>query len=229
MAYTRKNQSSLNDAEWNDFVDAVNKLHDSNDVNWNDLVKTHVDAMNSVGFAWGVHTMMASDGRNFLAWHRDYLLFMENKLRSFNPEVTLPYWDSYNDHEIPQQLSKQEDLDRWGVRRILDLSELDPPEKIDTLNSLNSFIPFQQKLEDIHNSTHRYVGGQMRSTASPTDPLFWLHHANIDRLWSIWQASEAGKNPDNLDEQLSPAPIITRKVKDLLDISDLGYSYQETT
>jgi len=225
LVYKRKNQSSLEDTEWNDLIDSINKLHESNDTNWSDFVKIHQDAMSPVGFAWGVHRM-GGDGRNFLAWHRDYLRFMENKLRALNPKVTLPYWNSYNDVEIPEKLSKQGDLDRWGVRRTLNLSELDTPEEIDTLNSLNSFIPFQRKLEDIHNSTHRYVGGQMKSSASPTDPLFWLHHANIDRLWSIWQASEAGKNPDNLDEQLYPAPIITRKVKDVLDIVSLGYHYE---
>ncbi len=226
MVIKRKNQSSLLDNEWNDFIDTVNKLHESNDVNWDDLVKLHVDAMSPVGFAWGVHSMMASDGRNFLAWHRDYLLFMESKLRSFNPEVTLPYWDSYNDVEIPNQLSKQEDLDNWGVSRTPTLSELDPPEEIDALNLLSSFIPFQKKLEAIHNSTHRYVGGQMQSTASPTDPLFWLHHANIDRLWSNWQKKNPGKDPDNIDEQLETSPIISHNVGELLNIETLDYKYE---
>lgn len=226
MVIKRRNQSSLQDNEWNDFVDTVNKLHESNDVNWNDLVKIHVDAMSSVGSAWGVHSMGSGDGRNFLAWHRDYLLFMENKLRSFNPEVTLPYWDSYNDVKIPNQLSKQEDLDNWGVSRTPTLSQLDPPEEIDALNLLGSFNPFQKKLEVIHNSTHRYVGGQMQSAASPTDPLFWLHHANIDRLWSNWQKKNPGKDPDNIDEQLKPSPIISRKVEELLNIETLDYKYE---
>ncbi len=225
MVIKRRNQSSLLENDWNDFIDTVNKLHESNDVNWNDLVKLHENAMSPVGFAWGVHSM-GGDGRNFLAWHRDYLLFMENKLRSFNPEVALPYWDSYNDVEIPNQLSKQEDLDNWRVNRTLTLSELDPPEEIDAINLLNSFNPFQQKLEAIHNSTHRYVGGQMRSPSSPTDPLFWLHHANIDRLWSNWQKKNPGKDPDNIDEQLEPSPIISRKVEKLLSIETLDYKYE---
>ena len=22
---------------------------------------------------------------------------------------------------------------------------------------------------------------------SPNDPMFWLHHANVDRIWAVWQ------------------------------------------
>ena len=24
------------------------------------------------------------------------------------------------------------------------------------------------------------------------DPLFWLHHANIDRLWEVWLSLDSG-------------------------------------
>jgi tyrosinase len=40
---------------------------------------------------------------------------------------------------------------------------------------------------DLHNLVHRYVTGNMITMASPNDPVFWLHHANIDRLWGDWQ------------------------------------------
>jgi Common central domain of tyrosinase/von Willebrand factor type A domain len=38
----------------------------------------------------------------------------------------------------------------------------------------------------LHNLVHRWVNGQMILAASPLDPVFWLHHCNIDRLWGIW-------------------------------------------
>ncbi|MEU3404533.1 tyrosinase family protein [Streptomyces sp. NPDC006670] len=44
---------------------------------------------------------------------------------------------------------------------------------------------------NLHNRVHVWVGGQMTSAASPNDPVFWLHHAFIDKLWAEWQA----KNP----------------------------------
>ena len=38
-----------------------------------------------------------------------------------------------------------------------------------------------------HNLIHGFVGGDMgRLDRSPNDPAFWMHHANIDRLWSLW-------------------------------------------
>ncbi|NRA68021.1 MAG: tyrosinase family protein [Pseudobacteriovorax sp.] len=37
-----------------------------------------------------------------------------------------------------------------------------------------------------HNSGHGMVGGIMGSFLSPYDPIFWTHHCNVDRLWSVW-------------------------------------------
>jgi tyrosinase len=55
-------------------------------------------------------------------------------------------------------------------------------------------------LEGTHNTVHAYVGQTMGSIqVSAFDPIFWLHHANIDRLFAIWQVM----NPDSyLDETL---------------------------
>ncbi|MFI9616324.1 tyrosinase family protein [Streptomyces sp. NPDC052023] len=39
-----------------------------------------------------------------------------------------------------------------------------------------------------HNRVHRWVGGAMVGGASVNDPVFWLHHAYVDLLWSRWQA-----------------------------------------
>lgn len=29
--------------------------------------------------------------------------------------------------------------------------------------------------------------------ASPSDPIFWLHHANLDRVWWSWQKRDLEK------------------------------------
>ncbi|MEI8368259.1 MAG: tyrosinase family protein [Planctomycetia bacterium] len=39
----------------------------------------------------------------------------------------------------------------------------------------------------IHNRVHLWVGGSMLPSTSPNDPIFFLHHCNIDRLWAQWQ------------------------------------------
>ncbi|MFR9800094.1 tyrosinase family protein [Streptomyces sp. MS06] len=38
-----------------------------------------------------------------------------------------------------------------------------------------------------HNRVHRWVGGAMLGGASVNDPVFWLHHAFVDLLWTRWQ------------------------------------------
>jgi tyrosinase len=39
----------------------------------------------------------------------------------------------------------------------------------------------------LHNRVHQWVGGHMVGAASPNDPVFWLHHAFVDLIWTRWQ------------------------------------------
>ena len=39
----------------------------------------------------------------------------------------------------------------------------------------------------VHNRVHVWVGLDMERSTSPNDPAFFLHHANIDRIWTAWQ------------------------------------------
>ncbi|MER9243374.1 tyrosinase family protein [Mesorhizobium sp. M0633] len=55
-----------------------------------------------------------------------------------------------------------------------------------------------------HNNTHVAVGslhgakGHMGNGMSPLDPIFWLHHCNIDRIWAEWQAvGNTSGDPNN--------------------------------
>ncbi|MCF6363503.1 MAG: tyrosinase family protein [Gammaproteobacteria bacterium] len=63
------------------------------------------------------------------------------------------------------------------------------------LNSV-AYDNFQDALETgqgiagtrLHNGLHVWIGGHMSNvTASTFDPIFYLHHCNIDRLWAMWQ------------------------------------------
>jgi tyrosinase-like protein len=75
---------------------------------------------------------------------------------------------------------------------------------------LSSF-PTQQ----MHNGLHGWWGGpgQMSfPSVSPFDPIFYLHHCNIDRLWAMWQAdghaseypSSGGKPQHNRNDIMYP-------------------------
>jgi tyrosinase len=41
----------------------------------------------------------------------------------------------------------------------------------------------------IHNNVHLWVGGDMKMSSSQNDPVFFLHHCNVDRIWAAWQAT----------------------------------------
>jgi tyrosinase len=46
-------------------------------------------------------------------------------------------------------------------------------------------------LENIHDNLHGTIGGGGHMGdlgVSAFDPVFWLHHTNVDRLWAIWGA-----------------------------------------
>jgi hypothetical protein len=47
----------------------------------------------------------------------------------------------------------------------------------------------------LHNRVHVWVGGSMLPMTSPNDPVFWLNHANIDRLWEVWKTQNPASAP----------------------------------
>jgi hypothetical protein len=48
---------------------------------------------------------------------------------------------------------------------------------------------------DLHNLVHRWLARTMILRSSPNDPIFWLHHCNIDRLWAVWQRQHPTLDP----------------------------------
>ncbi|MGB7845197.1 MAG: tyrosinase family protein [Candidatus Acidiferrum sp.] len=74
-----------------------------------------------------------------------------------------------------------------------------------------------------HNKVHNYIGGvglldpgpygNMTNFLSPVDPIFFLHHANMDRLWDVWTRKQKRLNlpylPTGKDlEALSNEPFL---------------------
>lgn len=90
----------------------------------------------------------------------------------------------------------------------------------------------------LHNRVHQWVGGNMTLMTSPDDPVFFLHHSFIDKLWATWQATQANDYPDeaphyapmeggppghNLTDVLHPW---THSIRDVFDLHALGYTYE---
>ena len=82
-----------------------------------------------------------------------------------------------------------------NVDRVLDFAPYDTepwhsdPFK-DQTTPPDSTAGFRKNVEFlIHNPAHQWVGGSMDGSCSSNDPVFWLHHCNIDRLWAKWQTS----------------------------------------
>lgn len=75
---------------------------------------------------------------------------------------------------------------------------------------VNTYWAFWRQLEGgkrMHNTGHNIVGGYMSNPVfSPNDPLFWLHHSFIDRVWSRWQANRLAGQPGSTLNSHYPPP-----------------------
>lgn len=230
----RLNQKTLTPAQWNAFIAAVDAMHGTGATApaYRQFVSLHVQAMDGSHMDWSVHSMPGMRGKNFLAWHRRFIKMFEQQLQMIDPTVTLPYWDSVTDRAIPAALDTPNLLLRWSVMRNWDPSQLAAPQDLVAVKGYSgTFVGFQTLLEGaIHAGTHVAVGGDMAGTSSPTDPLFWLHHAFMDKIWADWQASPTGRNPTSTATKLKPADMAPGiafgvKISSLLKIATLGYSY----
>lgn len=61
---------------------------------------------------------------------------------------------------------------------------------------------FENPGTQLHNKVHVWVGGSMLPGTSPNDPVFFLHHCFVDRIWADWQ--KRMKDPDLGAPELAP-------------------------
>lgn len=96
------------------------------------------------------------------------------------------------------------------------------------INSESRFVEFNDSLEHIHDLIHGYVGGDMGSILyAAYDPIFYSHHAMIDRIWALWQQQHGTDNfPTELKNTVLEPFGLT--VADVLNTQSLGYEYANT-
>lgn len=106
-----------------------------------------------------------------------------------------------------------------------------------------------------HDWVHGLVGGGNQTTGLPglmsdpdtagLDPIFWLHHANIDRLWEVWRKNPPGHvhvdpadpnwtgGPVQIGERKFSMPMPTKAwdytPADMEDLKKLGYKYDDVS
>lgn len=231
MATVRKSTSAMQPADWDQLIDAINQLHGTGAARpaYRDFVKVHVRAMTTAaGITWRVHTMpdMGMIGVNFLSWHRQMLIRFEQRLQDVHASVFIPYWDWIADPTPPVRISDPALLASWSVDREPNLTFMPSAADVEAVKARDRFAPFQSALENgLHNAVHIAIGGDMNSAASPTDPLFFMHHANVDRLWYQWQEEHRAQNPSNMDEVLKPVSLFNVPVSSVVNRTQLPYSY----
>jgi hypothetical protein len=225
-------------------------LHGWNDEQWEAFASAHDKVRRKYGVAlaeWhrsccatqngGVH-----EGTWFLAWHRLIVHLYERALREEAPTLSVPYWDWEDYVGIPDRYDSDGRLRPFDANGALDTVARDGayspwvPSALDTsaLFVRSGYIAFSAKVaaSEPHWLIHAWTSSQMRVPARAAfDPLFYAHHANIDRLWYRWKLAF----PDCLmDEQTAKLEIQFRDLDNtvrtvplgaLWDEAKLGYTY----
>ncbi|SAL53848.1 Tyrosinase [Caballeronia humi] len=146
----------------------------------------------------------------FLAWHRGYMWYFERQLKLISGDsyLTLPYWDWYTYPTMPAEFTDTASGNPLYVPRVntnvysaLDLT----PFQASTVNFQRGTVnSFEERFETRpHNPIHNIIGNVMSQMTSPTDPIFYLHHCNVDRLWHAWAL------PDGRTMPVSTSPYWT--------------------
>ncbi|MFC5412207.1 tyrosinase family protein [Larkinella bovis] len=211
MVRIRKNANTLTPAERDRFLSAYATLNASA-ATYQIFLDGHNAAADNE-----IHGRPA-----FLPWHRAFVLDIERRLQGIDPSVTVPYWRF--DQPAPNLFSADfmggtpnpagrvamnatNPLRNWtiggavGIVRIprfntttnggLVMSEAD------TLRLGTDFTGFSDMEGDPHGFAHTsFSTGPITSPATATrDPIFFLLHCNVDRLWAKWQGSLNLFNP----------------------------------
>lgn len=204
MVRIRKNAESLTVDERERFVAALAKLNNQGTGRFVDFRDMHVATSYSE----------AHGAQGFLPWHRAYVLDLERELQSIDPSVALPYWrfdqpaptlftaDFLGDAEPDGTLrfSATNPLAFWraesgipGIDRGPKFNTITgiPPLIIDeaaTIGLGTGYAAFRDMEDNPHGYAHVGFDGPIdHPFTAPRDPLFFLLHCNVDRLWAKWQ------------------------------------------
>ncbi len=207
MVRIRKNAEALKSTERDRFLRAFGKLNSGGAGRFRDFREMHVST--SVPEAHG--------NVGFLPWHRAYLLDLERELQAIDPSVALHYWRFDQPASrlftrrfigVPNPAGRVEftaghSLTSWrtdnqpGITRSMDFDVDAAPAGLRTEqqtlalggNAPNAtYAQFDRMEGNPHGWAHGSFGGFISSLhMAARDPLFFMLHGNVDRLWAKWQ------------------------------------------
>ena len=195
----------------------------------------------------------------FLPWHRMFVYYFESIIRhvSGKEEFTLPYWNySVSTPAIhgvmPDEFRKKTD----PTYKCLFVGKRNTTPNVNGGDPIDKFAPGDLNLDalkqgtyspaganpgfnsdldgGLHGNVHVLIGNSQNMGSVPWaagDPIFWMHHCNIDRLWASWNHC-GGSNPTYaawLNQEFTFADVHGNKVvtpiKDVDSIAKLHYTY----
>ncbi len=144
--------------------------------------------------------------------------------RTWNPNVPIPA--RYVGPPVLQSILASSPYESFGTSRNPSQTDLNP-----------SWIVAGGGVQGIlertpHNNVHNLIGGWMPSPASPRDPIFFMHHCNIDRIWAVWNLNNTNStdplwtNMPFTNNYINPdGSFWSPTVSDLYVPETLGYTY----
>jgi len=155
----------------------------------------------------------------FLPWHRMYLYFFERVVRkqAGDASLNLPYWNYFSIKgadgkgiALPPIVRNEAGNPLYDEFRTPGLNQDKTSIDANTASAAQAFkftdFPsFSHQLESQpHGAMHCATGSSCNAPdigqvpLAGLDPVFYMHHANIDRLWQCWLNRKAGGQPIDL-------------------------------
>uniref|UniRef100_UPI0030FD2111 Hemocyanin Functional Unit CCHB-g n=1 Tax=Concholepas concholepas TaxID=137544 RepID=UPI0030FD2111 len=206
---------------------------------------------------------------SFPGWHRVFTRQMEIALSWEGAKVGLPYWDWTEAFtELPTLVSQEHD-NPFHHGHIPGKAEnitttraprpqlfKDPEHGEESFFFRQALLAFEQRdfcdfevqFEVLHNALHSWIGGTSPYGMSTLeyaayDPIFFIHHSNVDRQFAIWQELQKHRGLDyntanchiqDLRKPLEPFnrannPVLVTRVHsraiDAFNYDQYGYQY----
>lgn len=225
----RKEANAMTATEQQRYVNAINTMLADPTNPYGKMVAIHANMRHDM------HGMDATGTQRFLPWHRDYLLKFEKMLQAMDPLCFVPYFDWTASPAVPAWIrSFTPTVFVPGQGSVIVLRNASIPSTKNITNIVNqpTYAQFTDLLEQgPHNHVHTELGivngrreAMARVEVSPSDPIFWMHHGMLDKIWADWQVAHPGQNPtlSGVSAIMDPWPETATQLR---SITTRGYRY----